>query len=73
MAITSCSGAWLPEFDSTLEIQAPEQGGTILLFLTAWTVFPHVHSGQLAHTPCPGAGISSVPSNLGNRAGDSHI
>ena len=54
VAITSCSGARVPKFDSKLEIQSPEQGGMILLFLTAC-------AGQLAQ-------ISSVLSNLGNQA-----
>ena len=51
VAITSCSGARVPKFDSKLEIQSPEQGGMILLFLTACAVFPCVHCGQSAKTP----------------------
>ena len=51
VAITSCSGALVPKFDSKLEIQSPEQGGMILLFLTAFAVFPCVHCGQSAKTP----------------------
>ena len=51
VAITSCSGARVPKFDSKLEIQSPEQGGMILLFLTVCAVFPSVHCGQSAKTP----------------------
>ena len=69
----SLSPAWIvPKLASTLEIQAPEQGGTIFLFLTACAVFPPRPFRQIRQNvflaTCSGAWISIVLASFSIRS-----